>query len=86
MEDLFPHGYFERMVPELVDAIPLDIDETQLYRIKTMKNQLTKVTRDLRHFQMLTLSREGFVGERRIGTCQGSFVCRNKQCPFNVDF
>ena len=31
---------------------------------------------------MLTLSREGFVGERRIGTCQGSFVCRNKQCPF----
>ena len=31
---------------------------------------------------MLTSSREGFVGDRRIGTCQGSFVCRNKQCPF----
>ena len=46
-----------------------------------MKNQLTKVTHDLRHFQMLTSSREGFVGERRIGTCQGFFVCSNKQCP-----
>ena len=31
---------------------------------------------------MLTSSREGFVGERRIGTYQGSFVCHNKQCPF----
>ena len=31
---------------------------------------------------MLTLSREGFVGDRRIGTCQGSFLCHNKQCPF----
>ena len=78
----FPTQYFERMVPELVDAIPLDIDGTQLYQIKTKKNQLTKVTHDLRHFQMLTSSREGFVGERRIGTCQGSFVCCNKQCPF----
>ena len=74
--------YFERTVPELVDAIPLDIDGTQLYQIKTTKNQLTKVTRDLRHFQMLTSSREGFVGDRRIGIYQGSFVCRNKQCPF----
>ena len=43
----FPTWYFERTVPELVHAIPLDIDGTQLYRIKTMKNQLTKVTHDL---------------------------------------
>ena len=31
----FPTWYFERTVPELVDAIPLDIDGTQLYRVKT---------------------------------------------------
>ena len=43
----FPAWYFERIVPELVDAIPLDIDGTQLYRIKTTKNQLTKVICDL---------------------------------------
>ena len=55
----FPTWYFERMVPELVDAIPLDIDGTQLYPIKTTKNQLTKVTRDLQHFHMLTSSRDG---------------------------
>ena len=78
----FPTWHFEGMVPELADAIPLDIDGTQLYQIKTTKNQLTKVTRDLRHFHMLTSSRDGLVGERRIGTCQGSFVCHNDQCPF----
>ena len=43
----FPTWCFERTVPELVDAIPLDIDGTQLHRIKTTKNQLTKVTWDL---------------------------------------
>ena len=43
----FPTWYFERTVAELVDAIPLDIDGTQLYQIKTTKNQLTKVTQDL---------------------------------------
>ena len=31
---------------------------------------------------MLTSSREGFRGERRIGTCLGSFVCDSEQCPF----
>ena len=31
---------------------------------------------------MLTSSRDGLVEERRIGTCQGSFVCSNDQCPF----
>ena len=31
---------------------------------------------------MLTSSRDGLVGERWIGTCQGSFVCHNDQCPF----
>ena len=31
---------------------------------------------------MLTSSCEGFFGERRIGTCKGSFQCCNKECPF----
>ena len=43
----FRTWYFQRTVPELVDAIPLDIDGTQLYQIKTTRNQLTRVTCDL---------------------------------------
>ena len=78
----FPTWYFERTVPEIIDVIPLDIDGTQLFQIKTTRNEWTKVTHDLQHFQMVTSSREGFIGERRIGTCLGSFVCHNEQCPF----
>ena len=37
---------------------------------------------DSRHFVMTTSSHEGFAGERRIGTCMGSYVCRNSSCPF----
>ena len=43
----FPTRYFEGTVPEIIDAIPLDIDGTQLFRIKTTRNEWTKVTRDL---------------------------------------
>ena len=78
----FPMWYFDTKIPELIDAVPLDIDGTQFYRIKANKNEWHKVTRDLRHFNMVTSSREGFNGERRIGTCQGSFICNNDQCPF----
>ena len=31
---------------------------------------------------MLASSCEGFMGECRIGTCKGSFVCNKKACPF----
>ena len=31
---------------------------------------------------MHTTSCEGLSSTRRIGTCLGSFVCRNNQCPF----
>ena len=78
----FPMWYFDTKIPELIDAVPLDIDGTQFYRIKANKNEWHKVTRDLRHFNMVTSSWEGFNSERHIGTCQGSFICNNDQCPF----
>ena len=52
----FPMWYFDTKKPELIDAVPLDIDGTQFYRIKANKNEWHKVTRDLRHFNMVTSS------------------------------
>ena len=43
----FPMWYFDTKKPELIDAVPLDIDGTQFYRIKANKNEWHKVTRDL---------------------------------------
>ena len=78
----FPTWFFDGFSPLNVDHIPDDIDGTALYKIKVKDNDWHRVTRDKRHFVMHTTSREGFTGIRRIGTCLGSFVCRNEQCPF----
>ena len=73
---------FENMTPEEVTAIPPNIDGLCFYRIKTNTTNWTKVTADLRHFNMLTSSHSGYDGERHIGKCQGCYVCLNPDCPF----
>ena len=78
----FPTWFFDNFSPIHVDHIPDDIDGTALYKIKLKDNDWHRVTRDKRHFVMHTTSKEGFTGIRRIGTCLGSFVCRNDDCPF----
>ena len=78
----FPTWYFCNHTPQDVESIPPDIDGTQIFHVQCTKSDWLMRTRDLRHFTMVTSSREGFAGDRRIGTCQGSFVCRNDQCPF----
>ena len=78
----FSTWYFDEIKPQHVSCIPPDITGTGLYKIKTNAGNWSKVTSDLRHFHMLTSSRERFAGQRHIGTCLGSYVCRNTKCPF----
>ena len=78
----FPTWYFNSVQPTFVNRLPDNIDGTSLFKIKIKDHMWHAVTGDKRHFRMLTSSREGFYGERRIGTCKGSFVCNNSQCPF----
>ena len=73
----FPTWYFNKCEPKYVTKIPDDINGTSFY-----KHMWHAVSADKHHFRMLTSSREGFFGERRIGTCKGTFECNNKQCPF----
>ena len=78
----FPTWFFNTIIPKYLKKIPDDIDGTQLYKVPIREHLWHVPTSDKRHFRMLTSSREGFTGERRIGTCKGSFVCNNKACPF----
>ena len=50
--------------------------------MKVSPGEWLKVTSDNQHFLIMTSSRKGFTGEIRIGTCMGSYVCNNPQCPF----
>ena len=78
----FPTWFFSTIIPKYVKKIPDDIDGTKLYKVPIREHLWHVPTSDKRHFRMLTSSREGFMGERRIRTCKGSFVCNNKACPF----
>ena len=78
----FPTWYFNSVQPKFVSRLPENIDGTCLFKIKVQDHQWHAVTGDKRHFRMLTSSCERFYGERRIGTCKGSFICNNRQCPF----
>ena len=78
----FPTWYFNTIPPQWVNKIPENINGIKHYWIKIHEHLWHVPTSDRRHFRMLTSSCKGFMGERRIGTCKGSFVCNNPDCPF----
>ena len=65
----------------LVDEIPWDVDRDQKYRIECEEEDYIDKAKDGRWFEMHTSSRKGLVGKRKVGTCQGSLMCENTNCP-----
>ena len=78
----FPTYLYSEMEPIEVDRIPGEIDGTCWYRIKCSEKEYTEKTSDLRWFMMRTSSRTGLVGRRKVGSCQGSYICSNKNCSY----
>ena len=78
----FPTCYFRDFPVKHVAKLPKDVDGLQLYKIKAGRDEWLKLTSDNRHFLIMTTTRSGYVGELRIGTCMGSYICRNPNCPF----
>ena len=78
----FPMHLYEGMEPEIVDQLPPEIDGIAWYRIKCTEKDYSSKTSDRRWLVMRTSSRVGLVGRRKIGSCQGSFICENPKCSF----
>ena len=78
----FPTWYFRDFLVKHVAELPKDVDGLQLYKIKAGRDEWLKLTSDNRHFLIMTTTRSGYVGELRIRTCMGSYICRNPNCPF----
>ena len=72
---------FAQMDSVLVDEIPWDVDRDQKYRIECEEEDYIDKAKDGRWFEMHTSSRKGLVGKRKAGTCQGSLMCENTNCP-----
>ena len=78
----FPTWYFRDFPIKRAAELPKNIDGLQLYKIKAGRNEWQKLTSDNRHFLIMTTTRSGYIGELRLGTCMGSYVCRSPNCPF----
>lgn len=78
----FPLYLFDDTEPLFVDHVPGEIDGFMCFKIDTSEGDWRALTRDLRHFVMRTSSRKNYCGTIKTGTCEGSYVCPNKRCPF----
>ena len=72
------------MIPESVEVLPKYLDCLWLYKLETTYNLWTKKTANLQYFSMVTSSKSGYHGYRKIGKCEGSWVCNNPQCSFQL--
>ena len=80
----FPMYLFKNIVPKVTEHTPGMIDGNTLYHVRTSREKWLQDTSDLRYFDMQTSSRAGYLGLRKIGTCQGSYICNNNACAFRT--
>ena len=78
----FPEWCFWNQVAKQVPHVPDDIDGMCLFAIKCTEDNWLQVTRDRRYFNMNSTKRLDFKGLRRVGWCEGSWVCLNEDCNF----
>ena len=81
-ENYFLTQMFDDLTPEQVPVIPKYIDGFAFYKVKSDYSNWTRKTSDLRYFNMHTSSKSGYYGYRKIGRCEGSWVCKNPNCAF----
>ena len=79
----FDMSPYKGMVPDLVEKIPYDVDGLKCFIVDVPdEDHYSNKYNDGRYFLLNTSSRKGFKGVRRIGKCQGNYVCNNNNCPF----
>ena len=79
---VFPVNIFRNVEPKCVNFLPPNINGNKYYLVKCTEKDLTKKTQDRRWFYMRTSSKKGLKGIRKVGTCMGSWECRNPSCSF----
>ena len=74
------HDKCMKMVPEMVDAIPWDVDGDHIFQIFCEEDEYIDKYRDGRWYKMNTTHIKGFNGHRKTGECEGSILCMNLRC------
>ena len=66
---------------EKVDCIPWDVDGDHHYTLSCTADKWVDFQRDGRWYNILTSSWKGLEGVRKVGSCQGSWICKYIDCP-----
>ena len=69
-----------RIVGKLVDEIPWDIDGNCKYLVKCCSENWLEKTKDGQWFHLKSTGKKDPNVERRVGHCQGSYVCKYEKC------
>ncbi|MCG8621943.1 MAG: hypothetical protein MJE68_08125, partial [Proteobacteria bacterium] len=66
---------------EMVNKPPWDVDGDHHYKILCDEDSWVDKQKDGRWWVMTTSSRLGLQGKRKVGSCRGSRICQNVDCP-----
>ena len=72
---------FSNVTPEVVDRMLWIPDGDHIYLIRCEEDYWHDKQINERHWQMMKSSCLGLDGMKKFGTCSGSFICLNDDCP-----
>ena len=72
---------FVGVQPQLMSSMQWAPDGNNIYVINTTEDYWHEKQKDGRHWQFSPSSCKGLNGIRKFGTCRGSFICKNDDCP-----
>ena len=70
-----------KVTVEHVESIPWDINGDKIYELPATEENYMKKYADGRWFTLKNSTRVGLNGFRKVGSCQGSFICIKPDCP-----
>ena len=78
-KDPMNNRIMEKIVAKVVDEVPWDIDGTCKYIVQCCTENWLNKTRDGRYFHLRTTGKDPNI-LKRVGHCQGSYVCEKEDC------
>ena len=78
-KDPIDNRLMEKTVGKVVDEVPWDIDGTCKYIVQCCSENWLNKTKDGRYFHLRTTGKDPNIA-KRVGHCQGSFVCKKEDC------
>ena len=78
-KDPMDNRLMEKIIAKVIDEVPWDIDGTSKYIVQCCSKKWLNKTKDGWYFHLRTMGKDPNIA-KRVGHCQGSFVCKKEDC------